>query len=187
MSTTTEKQKERNQAARLRRLAARDARIGEANRVLETFREDTSFYVGSVTGQLCIETRRGWLRVQVRQSFGSLLGDYGKLGFGGTMALAAGQLARWIWDQTRCPLTVWGLWSSERYKLCTVETCGLLRDSTYPDPDKTKCVLCGKQRCGDWWSRDGVVGPCCTGLPNCCSYVPDLEEENEDGMVGGVS
>jgi len=81
------------------------------------------------------------------------------------MALAVGQLARWIHGQTRLPLGVWAYWADKNVNLA--RTNGLkmiqyLKDSSYNDGKYTKCVLCGIKEGYDWWCLDGLIGPCCS-------------------------
>jgi hypothetical protein len=126
--------------------------ISEANEVLDTFAP------GCV-----LECRRS--RLILKSLYGEnaiILGRdgrwptfrYGRHGLGGTQALGIGQLARWIRGLSRVPAyTFWGWFGSK--------TADLLNASSYPNPDATKCVRCGKRAPGDWWSLDGVTGPCC--------------------------
>ena len=136
------------------------------NKILGTFVPTAELYYNPQikshkTKRLWLKTRYGSMAVRVSPHSGSLTGKYGQLGFGGTAALAIGQLIRWYRDQSRVPLSAWEYWASDKMRLCTSETVKLLGESTYPDPKKTCCVLCGSDRPGDWWSLDGVFGPCC--------------------------
>jgi len=81
------------------------------------------------------------------------------------MAMAVGQLARWIRGQSRVPLSAWLYWASDKIRLAGTQGVFMLQGimySSYSDGNFTKCVLCGADKCGDWWSRDGLTGPCCT-------------------------
>ncbi len=138
--------------------------IEVANRVLKTFHQPigAEFFV-SEAGRLHFRTKHGSMVVKIAKHSGALSGYYGTLGLGGTWALAVGQLARWLRGQSREPMRRWRYWASDRMLLCTNETVEILEASSYNDPKKTCCVLCGNDSAsGDWWSLDGLVGPCCT-------------------------
>ena len=141
--------------------------IDEANRVLGTFNHRTHFVR---LNRLCLtKLRGGFVGAQVAKNSGALCINYGRLGMGGTEAMAVGQLARWIRGQTRVPLAAWVYWADQKVMLAGErgnELIDLLEQSTYDDGKSTRCVLCGADRCGDWWCLDGVVGPCCTY--GCC-------------------
>ncbi len=85
---------------------------------------------------------------------------------GGTGFQAIGQVIRYVRDLSRLPKVTWEYWAGERIKLCTPDTLFVLQNSDYANPAKTSCVLCGSDNWDknglDWWSLDGVVGPCCS-------------------------
>ena len=133
----------------------------EANSVLETFNDRLKFKRQS---RLCLLHRNGVSAVRVAPHSGSLCNNYGRMGMGGTQAMAVGQLARWIRGQTRAPLHWWEHWASPKIALARdqgEEMMELLRKSSYDDGVTTLCVHCGNPRSGDWWCLDGLVGPCC--------------------------
>jgi len=138
--------------------------IPRANDVLRTFQPRTVFY-RSRHGRLWLEdTATGAaIYASTRSCSGGLANAYYRMPFGGTGAAAIGQLARWIRGQTRVPLTAWRAWASDAVQLCNLYTVAQLSALGYDDPLRTCCVLCGcnTARVRDWWSRDGVVGPCC--------------------------
>ncbi len=134
--------------------------IAQANKILQSFYPDFEIY-RSASRRLRIKSRYGDIPANVASHSGSLSCNYGKLGTGGTGALAIGQLIRWIRNQTRLPLISWEYWSSEKIKLCNNKTVELVKNSSYCNDKKTCCVLCGSKNVGDWWIRDGIVGPCC--------------------------
>jgi len=86
---------------------------------------------------------------------------------GGTAMTALSQLVRWLRGQPVLPIATWRYWSTDKIKLLPESAVGVLRDGGYPDV--ATCVLCGEsiQRGFDWWSLDGVSGPCCS-LRNGC-------------------
>jgi hypothetical protein len=150
--------------------AARDRRtavIAEANPILRAIYPDLS---------LQDRSRRLW--IVARGDFpaemaarlngnGDRLGcDYGRLGMGGTGALATGQLVRWTRGLTRVPLTSWEYWLGPKILLGRggdARALELLRASSYSDPKLTCCVLCGSPKIADWWNDGKLVGPCCWG------------------------
>lgn len=138
-------------------------RIPVANRILQTFESGAKAeFVLSDAGRLRIKTQHGSKPATVANNSGALSCNYGQLGFGGTSAMAIGQLVRWIRNKTRLPVACWEYWASDTIKLCNDETVQLIEKSGYCDPKKTCCVLCGYEYTGDWWDLDGVVGPCCS-------------------------
>jgi hypothetical protein len=93
-----------------------------------------------------------------------------KLGCGGTVSQAVGQLVRWIRGDTRLPRDTWEYWCGKTVYLAGErgpELLATLDASGYCEPEKTCCVLCGNPRIGDWWSLDKVVGPCCGWRSGC--------------------
>ena len=97
---------------------------------------------------------------------------YRQWGHGGTASTALSQLVRWIKGKPVLPLATWIYWGGE--------ACRLLRHGNGPEsaieqlksggyPQESNCVLCGEKLTGslDWWSLDGVSGPCCS-LRNGC-------------------
>jgi len=139
----------------------------EANRVLHAFAPYLSFlYKNNRLSLLYHRPGRPSKTkcVQVAKHSGALSINYGRLGLGGTQAMAIGQLARFIRNQTRVPLHAWEHWTCDKIMLGGENSQDVLRavrDSSYCDAEKTKCVICGGSRSGDWWSLDGVIGPCC--------------------------
>jgi hypothetical protein len=150
--------------------------LEEANKVLQTFAPSLTFIRRH--NRLCLKYKRESLKpfgyslgttktieAQVAKHSGALCINYGKLGMGGTMAMAVGQLARWIRGQSRVPISAWEYWASDKILLARDRGNLMLqyiKESSYDDGKATRCVLCGDNRCGDWWSLNGVVGPCCT-------------------------
>ena len=84
--------------------------------------------------------------------------DYGHHSMGMTRSIAVAQLVRWTRGERRHPA------KCLRYNFG--DAVGDALDATdYPDPEKTGCVLCGKEPspAGDWWSdhENDLFGPCC--------------------------
>lgn len=135
-----------------------------ANLTLQTFHPKLTFCIWR--GRLALDyaghRNARTVCVTVSKNSGALGMDYGRMGMGGTSAMAVGQLARWIRGQSRVPIAAWEYWASETIKLCTSETVGFLEKHGYDDGKATVCVLCGGMRCGDWWNLNGVTGPCCS-------------------------
>ena len=141
------------------------ARLEAANRILALYAE------------VRLECRKGrlWLvpddpKLQAKAAVlncpgNSLACRYGALGMGGTCAAATAQLVRWVRDLPRHPLRAWEWWCCETVGLGGGNREAILaavRESDYADPEKTRCVLCKRQIVSlDWWSLDGVTGPCC--------------------------
>jgi hypothetical protein len=104
--------------------------------------------------------------VKTRPSCGDIGGmKYHQFGMGGTQQLVVGQLVRWIRGQTRLPLKSWKYWTGPTCGLGDGTTYDRIAASSYPDPEMTKCVVCGTKEIMtlDWWeSPTGGVGPCCT-------------------------
>lgn len=148
--------------------------ITDANRVLAVvFSPPGTVWLERVpNGRLYLCTEPGSLGKQVRKgavlnNAGDALGcRYGDIGFGATQARAVGQIVRWVRGLTRLPLKAWRHWTSERVALCSPDIVTLLDQLGYEHPDACCCVLCNlhpDKMCGlDWWSLNGVVGPCCS-------------------------
>jgi hypothetical protein len=148
-------------------------RLEPANRVLACFAEET---------RLEIRNHRIWV---VWQSYGGKTMErqwlitrgnsfyppwHNKWGHGGTATTAMSQLIRWVQDKPVLPMSSWHHWTSERVLLGRdrgPEMIRLLTEGGYPQ--HVPCVLCGNQIVGglDWWSLDGVSGPCCHWSSGC--------------------
>ena len=86
---------------------------------------------------------------------------------GGTAITALSQLIRWLKDMPVLPISTWRYWAGDKVKLLPLSTVDIFEASGYPR--EAKCVLCGTVLFGalDWWSLDGVSGPCCTMHDGC--------------------
>jgi hypothetical protein len=90
---------------------------------------------------------------------------------GGTACTALSQLVRWVQGKPVLPASTWRYWAGEKCKLLRHGNWEArlreLTDAGYPDV--AKCVLCGNEISGgmDWWSLDGISGPCCSMRSGC--------------------
>jgi hypothetical protein len=145
-----------------------DGRIVAANSILNTFVPGVVLYQGER------ELWMSWGRVGPRfRTFPARLrgeGDIPQYGYrqrpcGGTGMQALAQIIRYVRDLPRLPMDTWEYWVSSTVQLGSIDTLTLLRAAGYDHPSKTRCVLCkGPYKRGiDWWSKDGVTGPCCFG------------------------
>ena len=148
------------------------ARIETANKVMDLFvpgvtlhqgRELRIKWTGVSTGRQCdypARLRGHWLCSVPRH----------RTHWGGTCENAIAQLILYVRDRPRLPMVTWEYWTAPtgNVKLGREEARSkilpILRASDYNDPKKTCCVLCGASPCVglDWWSLDGVEGPCCS-------------------------
>lgn len=98
---------------------------------------------------------------------------------GGTSSTALSQLVRWIQRKPVLPISTWQMWASERCKLLPKDAVDLLLAGGYPQ--HVDCVLCQQQIEGslDWWSLDGVTGPCCGWTSGC------RQKTVEESSTGG--
>lgn len=157
-------------------------RITVANQAVATFIPGVSFYEGERG------LRMSWdnCRQPPRHDFPCTLrgdGSWPKYGYnqrpsGGTGYQAMAQLIRYIRDLSRLPIATWEYWNGKSVKLCTLSTLEILSASDYGNPGKTRCVLCGlfPMKSIDWWSLDGVTGPCCFGgrcIPEWMALIKD--------------
>lgn len=90
---------------------------------------------------------------------------------GGTCCTAVSQLIRWLRGQPVLPIASWRYWASEKCKLVPPEQIDVLLEAGYPE--RAECVLCQQLIEGshDWWSLDGVSGPCCCWTKGCRQQV----------------
>lgn len=91
---------------------------------------------------------------------------------GGTACTALAQLVRWVQGKPVLPISSWEYWAGERCKLLRSgpgpgKVIEILRLNGYPE--QAHCVLCGihLDRSFDWWSLNGVSGPCCDWTHGC--------------------
>lgn len=145
-------------------------KLETANRVLATFAKSTR-----------IERRKGgwfvcWknsLGIKMTRRWSTAHGSsfyptwYNRWSRGGTSVTALAQLIRWLQNRPTLPICTWEMWAGDNYKLVPNDAIQLLRSGGYPE--KATCVLCHKIIEGgfDWWSLNGVSGPCC-GWTNGC-------------------
>lgn len=85
---------------------------------------------------------------------------------GGTSCIALSQLVRWCRGEPVLPLSTWRHWASDRVKLLAPDAVDILANGDYPKV--TPCVLCGGEITAmDWWSLNGLSGPCCSWTTGC--------------------
>ena len=148
------------------RLATPDPRvsvIAEANPVLQSIDPSLRFEIRK--GRLWLTNDRHACAAVLKNRCGTVAFNYGRLGMGGTRANVAFQLIRWIRGETRLPLSAWRYWTGPKQRMGNGTTMALIEASSYGDPEKTKCILCGindPSTLDWWWNADGTVGPCCT-------------------------
>lgn len=136
--------------------------LSHANVVLNAMGRDVRLE-RSENGRLYVATKYG-RKPAILNSNADALAQYHSPAVGGTMALATGQLVRWVRSLTRLPLKAWRHWTGESVKLCSPEVVDLLQRLEYDTYEACRCVLCRQwPMCGlDWWSLEGNVGPCCS-------------------------
>ena len=91
--------------------------------------------------------------------------------WGGTTSTAMSQLIYWCQGKAVLPLSSWQYWCGPTVLLGREkgdEIVTTLQDGGYPVA--VTCVVCGKPPVGmDWWSLNGVSGPCCRHADGCRS------------------
>jgi hypothetical protein len=76
------------------------------------------------------------------------------------------------------PITTWRYWAGDSIKLLPYSTVDIMETSGYPR--ESPCVLCGRPLNGplDWWSLDGLSGPCCTMRNGCKQVMKELPKRD---------
>lgn len=97
---------------------------------------------------------------------------------GGTASTALAQLIRWVQGKPVLPIGTWYYWAGNNVKLLTRSVVDELKANGYPE--YADCVLCHHRIDGgmDWWSLNGVTGPCC-GWKSGCRQDPDFVKRQE--------
>jgi hypothetical protein len=97
---------------------------------------------------------------------------------GGTAITALSQLIRWLKGMPVLPITTWRYWAGDSIKLLPYSTVDIMETSGYPR--ESPCVLCGRPLNGplDWWSLDGLSGPCCTMRNGCKQVMKELPKRD---------
>ena len=150
----------------------KDDRIDIANFVLKCFAPETTLRIESGYVLVAWTDSRGkhekrWMTRG--QDF--YPGWHNNWGHGGTASTALSQLVRWVKCLPVLPLSTWQYWSGDRVQLLRQGNAEMaiqtLMGAGYPQ--KAECVLCGDTITGgmDWWSLNGVTGPCC-GMRSGC-------------------
>lgn len=153
-------------------MSTQEYRRGIANMVLGSFESKVLLYDTEGRGlRMCWPVGPG-LIWPPKYDFTARLqadGRWPKYGFhhrpcGGTGMQAVAQMIRYVRDLPRLPLSCWLHWAGPTVQLASPRTLEILKASDYGNPQKTCCVLCGSIIFGylvDWWSVDGITGPCC--------------------------
>jgi hypothetical protein len=74
------------------------------------------------------------------------------------------QVVRWSRRFYRKPLGWWAGWCGPSVGLGSPALYPALVASTYPDPERTCCVICRARNPRDWWSHGRRIGPACRGV-----------------------
>lgn len=91
-------------------------------------------------------------------------------GHGGTACTALSQLVRWIQCKPVLPLSSWRYWFGDTCRLARDRGDEAMKALIHAEyPEVVNCVLCHQPLNGslDWWSLDGVTGPCCAWTTGC--------------------
>ncbi len=90
-----------------------------------------------------------------------------QLSCGGTAKTALSQLVRWVKGKPVLPIATWRYWASDTCRLLPRSAVDALE--TFGYPTVVDCVICGEEIAGilDWWSLDGLSGPCCGWTSGC--------------------
>jgi hypothetical protein len=91
---------------------------------------------------------------------------------GGTSMTALSQLVYWVLGKPVFPIATWRYWAMPTVNLVRAADVEQLLADGYPE--HVDCVLCGDRIEGgmDWWSLDGVIGPCHTMRSGCRQKLP---------------
>jgi hypothetical protein len=154
------------------RVTDADWRFANANIALSCFTKDTTIqptksgHVLVMWGPMDNLTIKRW-QVRHGQDFYPVWSH--KWAHGGTKTTALSQLIRWCRGRPVLPLSTWRYWAGETCRIAGDEGERLIDRLVYAQyPDVAHCVLCGVQLGGlDWWSLNGVSGPCCPMNAGC--------------------
>jgi hypothetical protein len=137
-------------------------KLEEANRILGAYLDQVLIVPGGsvlpreLLPPVQLSYRGELIRTQLDPTGSHIVLPKTALRFGGMNEDAIAQLLRFSANLTRRPLAWW-----ERVVLYR-EPIEVLKTTSYPDPYKTACVLCGAQGASlDWWSDKIRQGPCC--------------------------
>ncbi len=105
---------------------------------------------------------------------------YRKWAHGGTASTALSQLVRFVKGRPVLPISTWRYWAGEQVALLRQRERGKQGGPTAEEaistllsagyPENVECVVCGVELGAsgfDWWSLEGVSGPCC-GMGRGC-------------------
>lgn len=139
-----------------------------ANKVLRSFAPTSEIFFKRGSVYVRFTTHRGTVekRWQCRgQDFYPTW--YKEWARGGTASTALSQLVRWLQEKPVLPLASWEYWAGDKIRLLPPAAVEELRIGGYPE--HAHCVLCGIRLDHglDWWSLNGVTGPCCHWTTGC--------------------
>lgn len=141
----------------------RKARVEQVNQVLETFYPSAKILLDSrnhLLLQWLTTSGSTSLRYWVTRGNDHYPVWHHRAPWGGTCSVAISQLIRWCQGKPVFGMDTWLWWANDRVALADERTIAVLREIGWPE--KPICVLCERPCAGlDWWSLDGVSGPCC--------------------------
>lgn len=155
-----------------------------ANEILQLFARDTS--IEQRKGGVYVTWSQSWKPTTVTKRWQCRGQDFyptwhHKWGRGGTSSTALSQLVRWVQGKPVLPLSTWQYWVGETVQLGRDKgplIVDLLTEGGYPQ--SVDCVLCHQPISGglDWWSLNGVTGPCCSWRSGCEQKPENRRERN---------
>lgn len=180
------KQKSCSVSLTSRSLAARQARLEEANRALEIMSHRAKLILDEGGKLYAVNSNpntrwpfRFVPRIRRDGTWFERLPKSADLG-GGTMHQCLVQIVRWVRGDTRWALRTWTYLTGPSVGLAReggrgAELCAFLAASSYNDPEAMACVLCGDgDNIGDWWANGDLIGPCCSGRAGCKQQWPPV-------------
>lgn len=149
----------------------RPERILTVNAAMQCFAADTRVELRSGRVYVCWRTHSGEEMARPWACRGQSCYPvwYRHWAHGGTCCTALAQLVRWLRDQPVLPLSTWRYWCTPTVLLARdrgQDLLSVLHSGGYPD--EARCCLCDERVSSfDWWSLDGVSGPCCNHNEGC--------------------
>lgn len=168
----------------------KDLRVDVANAVLRSFAPDTSIRLDA-HGYVVVE----WVRSNGEKMSRRWMTRgqdwypvwHRRWAHGGTASVALSQLVRWIQGRPVMSLAAWRHWAAPGCALLRQQgddgaaAIAALEAAGYPQ--QAKCVLCGQTgHIGDWWSLNGVSGPCCGMNRGCEQRLPQDRRKKGGGL-----
>lgn len=145
-------------------------RLATSNEVLGAFAPETTLRIDRGHVVVCWRSHAKRWMTRGGQDFYPVW--HREWGHGGTASTALSQLVRWIKGLPVLPLGTWRYWGGERVALLRQRQgaeAAIIALERAGYPAKVPCVLCQRELAGamDWWSLDGVSGPCCCWTQGC--------------------